>query len=238
MTATDVTQTLVPYMESRTGFYRMLHKMYRWPLTQDELDALDGEQFRQMAEELDEGLMKEGFNDLYRALRRRNTGTRQVLSADFTKVFLGTATYEGFSAQPYASLFVGNAHQLMGSECNAVSKLYRKSAVKLSEGIDLPEDHLAFECEYLAILNVRATDRLREGDSVGAIELLESQLSFIREHVFNWLPRFYALASKLIDTRFYRGVLRITKGFFREEEEAIPVLMDDIEGLPSLRAAI
>lgn len=221
-------EALVPYMESRTEFYKTLHKLYRWPLTQEELDALDGESFKELSEQLGEGLMSLGFNDMYRFLRRRHTGTRQLLSADFTKVFLGTATYEGFCAQPYASLFVGGEHRLMGAERNAVNKIYRSNAVRLSEGIDLPEDHLAFECEFLSIINQRATAALREGDTSRAIELLQLELTFLNEHVLNWIPRFYYLAEKLVDTRFYRGVLRVTKGFLEDEPQAIEEMIKDL----------
>lgn len=225
----DIQETLVPYLESRTGFYEMLHKMYRWPLTADELAALDAETFRELAEGLPGTLMGCGFNDMYRALRHRNSATRQTLAADFTKVFLGVATYEGFSAQPYASLFTGTSQQLMGTERTAVSKIYRENAVRLSEGIDLPEDHLAFECEFLAIVNQRAVTALSEGDDDRAIELLHLQERFVADHVMNWLPRFYALASRLTDTRFYRGVLRVTRDFLAESVEVIPEIIEEIE---------
>lgn len=225
----DIQQTLIPYLESRTGFYEMLHKMYRWPLSDDELAALDADEFEALAQELDAGLMSCGFNDMYRSLRRRNTGTRQTLNADFTKVFLGIATYEGFSAQPYGSLFTGDASQLMGSERNAVNRIYRENAVRLSDGIDLPEDHLAFECEFLAIINQRAVEALRAGSCEQAIALLKLQRAFIVEHVLNWFPRFYALASHLVDTRFYRGVLRVTKGYFDESAEMVAEIIEEIE---------
>lgn len=224
----QIDQVLIPYMEGRTEFYKMLHKLYRWALTQEELDELSADDMRELSEQLDEGLMQCGFNDMYRFLRRRNTGTRQVLATDFTRVFMGMSTYEGFSAQPYASLFVGGAHQLMGAERMAVNRVYRECAVKLDEGIDLPEDHLAFECDFLAIINQRAICALRERDVERAVELLELQERFVREHVLNWLPRFYALSRKLVETRFYRGVLRVTKGFFEDEVRAIPELVEDV----------
>ena len=225
----DINQTLVPYLESRTDFYEMLHKLYRYPLTEEEIEALSADEFKELSEELDDDLMACGFNDLYRALRRRNTGTRQTLSADFTKAFMGIATYEGFSAQPYASLFVDDGAQLMGSERGAARKIYREHAVQLSEGIDLPEDHLAFECEFLAIVNRRATEALAEGRNDDAIELLRVQESFVRERILPWFPRFYALASHLVDTRFYRGVLRITKAYLEEAVEVVPGIIEEIK---------
>ena len=225
----DIQQTLVPYLESRTDFYEMLHKLYRYPLSEEEIDALSADEFRALSEDLGDGIMACGFNDLYRALRRRNTGTRQVLSADFTKVFMGIATYEGFSGQPYASLFTDEGAQLMGSERGAARKIYREHAVQLSEGIDLPEDHLAFECEFLAIVNRRAVEALMDERTDEAIELLRVQENFVRERILPWFPRFYALASHLVDTRFYRGVLRITKGYLEETVEVIPEMIEEIE---------
>lgn len=225
----DDDQALAAYMESRTDFYRMLHKLYKMPLSQKDLDALDAEEFKRLSEQLDDGLMSCGFNDMYRFLRRRNTGTRQVLGADFTKVFMGTATYEGLSAQPYASLFVGESRQLMGSERTLVNLVYRENSVRLSSGIDLPEDHLAFECEFLAIINERAVNALRAEDAPLAVKQLKLQKAFIEKHILNWFPRFYALANKLVDTRFYRGVLRVTKGYFEDEPVAIAEIIEDIE---------
>ena len=225
----DIQQTLVPYLESRTDFYAMLHKLFRYPLSEEELNALSVDEFKVLSKDLDNGLMACGFNDLYRALRRRNTGTRQTLSADFTKVFMGVATYEGFSCQPYASLFTSDENQLMGTERAAVRKIYFEHAVQLSEGIDLPEDHLAFECEFLAIMNRRVVEALVDGQKDEAIALLLVQERFVRERINPWFPRFYALASHMVDTRFYRGVLRITKSYFKETIEVIPEIIEEIE---------
>lgn len=234
----DIQQTIVPYLESRTDFYAMLHKMYRWPLSDEDIAGLDADQFKALADDLGEGLMSCGFNDMYRSLRRRHTGTRQVLAADFTKVFLGIATYEGLSGQPYASLFVGDEPQLMGSERGEVRRIYRENAVKLSEGIDLPEDHLAFECEFLALVNGRAVDALAAGRRDEALGLLRLQDSFVREHVLNWFPRFYALASHLVDTRFYRGVLRVTKGYLEDTAAVIPEIIEEIASADCTMAAV
>ena len=36
----------------------------------------------------------------------------------------------------------------MGTARGKVYNIYKKQALKLAEGIDLPEDHLAFMCEF------------------------------------------------------------------------------------------
>ena len=224
----DLHETILPLMESRTEFYRMLAKLYRWSLTEEDYEALDAETFKALSQEDCGELMASGFNDMYRFLRRRNTGTRQTLAVDYTKVFLGTATYEGLSAQPFASLFTGAGGQLMGAERNAVNAIYRKHCVKLSEGIDLPEDHLAFELEFLSIINERAGAAMESGDLDGAIALLATEKSFVEEHLLNWFGRFFNLANKMLDTRFYKGVLKITKAYLADEPDTIAALIESL----------
>ena len=36
-------------------------------------------------------------------------------------------------------------------------------------------------------------------------------------HILNWYGRFFNLANKMLDTRFYRGVMKIAKAYFADE---------------------
>ena len=50
-----------------------------------------------------------------------------------------------------------------------VYNIYKKQALKLAEGIDLPEDHLAFMCDFMAMLADRAVEA-RAASDMGKIE--------------------------------------------------------------------
>ena len=220
-------------LSSRAAMYRMLAQIYFKPLTQEQIDALAALDLAELASE--EGSpYADGYNDLYRYLRRRNTGTRQELAAAYTSVFYGAQTYEGRAAQPFESLYRYNGGLIMGEASGEVFRTFRQSAVKVKEGLDLPDDHLSFIFEFMAHLCDKALEAVNEGDFDCASKLLESQQAFFEAHVASWFPRFKAIANKLIATRFYRGCLKLTKAFIDEEPES---MREGIEALCELRRA-
>jgi hypothetical protein len=54
----------------------------------------------------DEKFIDEGFNDIVCSLRRRHTGTRQMLATDWTGSFGRAVAFEGGYAVPYASVYL------------------------------------------------------------------------------------------------------------------------------------
>ena len=60
------------------------------------------------------------------------------------------------------------------------------------------------------------------------MEVLEKQRSFLTEHVTSWYADFQALASAIVQTRFYRGVLKLTGAFIDEEPGNIEFLYEEM----------
>ena len=46
----------------------------------------------------------------------------------------------------------------------------------------------------------------------------------------SWFTDFASLASRLLSTRFYRGVLKVTEGFFELDGETVADLLDEVRG--------
>lgn len=226
MTPGDIEEML----SGRASMYRMLAQLYFKPLTQEQIDALAALDLAELASE-EGSSYADGYNDLYRYLRRRNTGTRQELAADYTSVFYGAQTYEGRAAQPFESLYRYDGGLIMGEASGEVFRAFRQSAVKVKDGLDLPDDHLSFIFEFMAHLCDRALEAVDGGDFDRASRILESQRAFFEAHIASWFPRFKALANKLVSTRFYRGCLKLTKAFLDEEPES---MREGIEALSSL----
>lgn len=227
-------EVLVEELRGRSRIYRLLYRLYYWPFSQDELDAIDIDELEELSHCEDAPLMAAGFNDMYRHLRRRHTGTREELNADFTRSFMGGATYKGLACQPYASLFISDKGQIMGEPRNRARATYKRHRVKLADGVDLPEDHLSFECEFMAVLGERAADALEAGRSREAAELLDEQQAFLSQQMLTWTDRFFNLSAELVRSRFYRGVVRMTKGFLDSEAATI---RQQVEAVEELRAA-
>ncbi|MGV8084126.1 MAG: molecular chaperone [Coriobacteriia bacterium] len=222
------TTALIEVLKNRAAFYRTLSSLYFRTLPQEQIDTLAQTDFS--AFDGGEPLLAEGFNDIRRYLRKRNTGTRQELAIDFTCCFLGANAFEGRYAVPYESVFRGETGLMMQEPRNEVYRTYKKAAIKLREGIDLPEDHLSFEFEFLAILCDRAAEQLNAGDIESAIKTLSAQQAFIEDHIVSWFGDLAELARKMLKTRFYRGVLKITEGYLKVDQEAIRDLIAELQG--------
>lgn len=227
---TDMDEIVIA-LGNRSRFYRTLSKLYYSPFSQEELDAIDSADLRDLAKNEGNPSMAEGFNDMYRYLRRRNTGTREDLNADFTRCFMGSATYKGLTCMPYASLFLSSDALLMGTPRKEVHQIYKQQCIKLEEGIDLPEDHLSFECEFMAIVGERSAQELECGKTDKAIEQLLLQKDFLEKHILSWVSRFFNLSVELTRTRFYQGVVKMTKGFLSDEPDTIDFLISELDAL-------
>lgn len=221
-------QEFIELMQARAGMYETLASLY--------FDMLTDEQIRDMAArdysaliDSDNPLIASGFNDIWRYLRKRNTGTRQELAVDFSSCFLGTHAYKGLVAQPYESLFLDPSGTLAGKPRKQVHNFYKSERVALREGYDYPDDHLAFECEFMAIECGRCVKAVEDGDFDEAKRLVGVQQEFMNDHIGRWFRRLHDLSLKFIKTRFYRGVLNVTQGFFDDEPEALDFLARRLE---------
>ena len=217
-------------MEDRSATYRLLARLFFKPLTQEEIDTLASTELAEVAAD-GQGACDDGRNDIARYLRRRNTGTREELACDFTGAFGGTTTVGGRCAMPYESLFRAGEGEalLMGEARGEVYREFKANRARVPEGLDLPEDHLSFMFDYLALLCDRAVGRVREGDAAGARELLDKQAAFLRGHVASWYPDFCEVAAQVVQTRFYRGALKLTAAFVEDEPAEIERLRSALQ---------
>lgn len=217
-------ETIEDMLVARTQFYRMLSGLYFRTITQDEIDAMAARDFTELRAGKEESLSAEGYDDIFRYLRKRNSGTRQDLAEDFTSCFLGTKSFDGKQAMPYESLFRDPSGLLMQGPRNEVYYTFKEASLALKDDLDLPEDHLSFEFEFMAILCDRALAALETGDHGAFEQAMRTQVKFFELHIASWFGDFYAFALPVVRTRFYRGVLKITKAFLDEE----PLVMSEV----------
>ena len=145
-------------LEGRAAFYEMLASLFFRPLTQDQINAMAVQDFSPYQGIND--AFDEGVNHVTRYLRKRHTGTRQELACDFTSAFAGTKTYEGKSAVPYESVFTSEEGLLCQGSYHEVYAVYKRASLYKREGLDCPEDHLSFLCQFMAVMSRRAIDKL------------------------------------------------------------------------------
>jgi len=217
-------------LKGRASAYRMFSRLFLKPLSEEDIEELAAMDFISRALSLeDAGLLAEGFNDMGRGLLKRNSGTRQTLATDYTMCYDGVATVSDEVSVPYASVFLSEKALLYQEPRHKVYELFCAEGIKLKASIDLPEDHLSFELEFLAILSDRALTALEAGDRAEARRNLELSRDFINGHILTWIDLLSERANKLLTSRFYRGVSKATRGYLDLDLETIGDILEDLD---------
>lgn len=214
--------SLVDVLMGRAASYRMFSRIFLSPLRDSDIDDFIARDFISMALEFEDNeLLAEGFNDIGRALKRRSTGTRQQLATDYTMCFDGVEAIDGEVAVPYASVYLGSEALLNQEPRHEVYQIFRAESVKLRSSINLPEDHLSFELDFLSLLSTRAAEALEAGDTAEVLRILDVSQSFIVDNILSWLDLLTERANQVLKTRFYKGALKATKGYLKLDQSVI-----------------
>lgn len=223
-----VTNDMIAALKGRAAFYDMLAAIYFRPLTAEQIDNianLDWSEYDGLND-----LFDDGINDVVRYLRKRHSGTRQELAVDFTAAFAGTSSWKGRYAVPYESVHTSEEGLFFQDAYHEVFQLYKQNHVAKAEGYDFPHDHLSFMCEFLVVLSDRIVAALEVGDDAEALRQVNVSRAFLADHILSWFDTFQDLALLLLETRFYRGILKISKGFFLEDAELLSSIAVELEG--------
>ena len=210
MMETQTCADIASALEGRAAFYDVVAALYYQPLAQEQIDRIAEGGLAAFAGAGE--LMAEGLHDMERALSKRHSGTRQELAVDFTGAFAGTSSWKGRYATPYESVFTSEEGLLFQDSYHEVYRLYRQNSVRKSPGYDFPDDHVANDAEC-ALEHVRLSQHV------------------LHDHILSWFDDFEELALHLVKTRFYRGVLKMSKGFFLFDAEVLADMAEELERL-------
>ncbi len=226
-------------LDDRAASYRMFSRLFLKPLTAEDIEGLSerslesqGGSLADTSEEVSAGveLLSAGFNDMGRGLHRRHTGTQRLLSTDFTMCFDGVSSFEGLVAVPYASIYNGSikgdkAVFFQEPRANDLAA-YRREHIAVDASLHLPEDHLSFEMSFMADLSDKMGEALQRNEVEEALRLVEVSQTFLSDNILSWYGSFYERALSIVQTRFYRGVLKATFGYLLLDQETLGDLRD------------
>lgn len=212
--------------EERIAVYSLVARLFECPLEQCDIDTLAQANLAELP--CDDAAMRHGLEVMGHFLRKRNSGTREALNRDYTSAFYGIQDIGGRYALPYESAFGDSSQLLMGAARRKVFNVYKKQALRLREGVDIPEDHLSYMCEFMGAMARKAADAHERGDSDGVKESLLLQRAFLRAHILSWYEELELLAGQLVEARFYRGVLEFAGAFFKLDDAALTVQLSDM----------
>jgi len=111
-----------------------------------------------------------------------------------------------------------------------VLKIYREEGLDRAEEFNEPEDHVAFELEFMAYLCQKTTEVLKDGDKGSALGYLKKQQEFLEKHLVPWVPAFCNDVQRVARGDFYKAIAKITNGYLGMEQDLIGELVDEIQG--------
>ncbi|MCD8315919.1 MAG: molecular chaperone TorD family protein, partial [Eggerthellaceae bacterium] len=108
---------------------------------------------------------------------------------------------------------------------------YCEEHIQPQSSLQMPEDHVSFEFEFMANLIERQNEALKERDWETVKKYEDTISKFHKEHQLNWIDDLCATIQDTANTRFYRGVGKVTKGFVHLETDVLTDIDDVIDEL-------
>ena len=199
------------YFEASEQTYGFLGQMLFKELTSEAIAELAAQEWP-----CDTGneLLDRGYGQVRRFFRFASSDVRSQLAVEYARVFLAAGVFsrDKMTAVPYESVFTSEEHIVMQESRDDVVRRFAEDGFKVNPDLHEPEDHLAFELEYLAHMNERAFAALEVGALGELAANIERQIAFIDAHLLNWIGDLHAVAAEYAKTTFYTGMLLVAQG--------------------------
>lgn len=143
---------------------------------------------------------------------------RTEAAADFAACLLGMSVNP---VHPYESVYTSDLRLLMQEAYGDVRRFYSSQGFGVDEDIALPDDHVAFELEFMAHLCEREANALESCDAAVLGACIQAQQSFLKDHVLTWVPQLCVDLKRRARTGLYQGLAQATTLFLEEEADAL-----------------
>ncbi|WP_080800852.1 TorD/DmsD family molecular chaperone [Arabiibacter massiliensis] len=217
----ELADNLIDFCENRRRVYALLSRCY-----ERELDAPFAKELAEAALESDDPALAEGFAALKADLAACDDAALEELAVVFNRAFFGMGPRTAQKAFPYESVYTSEGGLMMQDAYSEVLGLYRAAGFAKDPGFTEPEDHLAIELAFMALLCGRAVEALRAGDEAGAERQLRAQASFAREHLLNWVPVFACEMRAAAEGGFYEHLASFTEAYLDADARALAEVVE------------
>ncbi len=210
---------------NRETMYRFLGRIYKVEVDQELLEQMKGMCF---PKECSEPELDQGYRLMERYLRRPGNDPLTDLAVDYAKVFLGAGINNGAAAYPYESVYTSAEKLIMQEARDQVLAEYRAKGLNAAQDLGFPEDHIAFELEFMAFLCQETNTAFAAADSRAVLACLKEEKRFLEHHLSNWVDRFCVDIEKSAETDFYKGMAKITRGYLHLEHSILDGWINEI----------
>ncbi|MCJ7569352.1 MAG: molecular chaperone TorD family protein [Anaerolineales bacterium] len=214
-------------ISERSSMYGFLGRIYRVEADQELLDQMAK---MHLSDEVEVPEISEGYRMLRGFLEHLTESTLIDLAVEYAKIFLGVGLIGDKGAYPYESVYTSPDGLMMQEARDEVLKIYREEGLNKADEFTEPEDHVAFELDFMAYLCDKTIEVLKEGDNDGALGYLKKQMDFLEKHLIPWVPSFCSDVIRMAQGDFYKAIAKITVGYLSMEQDLIGEIIGGIPG--------
>ena len=198
-------------VEARELTYSLLSRLFLEEVSEDFLSRL-----------AEESLPREGELGRYAAeLSGADLAAlRAEAAAEFAALLLNMSADPVF---PYESVYTSAEHLLMQRSRDEVLAAYRAQGFERSGDLNVPEDHVGIELEFMARLCCKEAEALAANDGAGVDAARVAQQDFLRDHLLVWIPQLCDDLEKRAKPGLYRGLAETARQFLVFEREELGV---------------
>jgi TorA maturation chaperone TorD len=154
----------------------------------------------------------------------------EELACNFAMLYLNAAANTDTKhVYPYASVYLSENHLLYQEETEKVIKFYIENKVAQKKDFKEPEDHVAVELNFIALLTDNASKALLNNDKKLALKKLEVTKTFMEQHLLPWIHKFCIDLREAAPDDFYSSIADITLGFIRTDYNSLNDLFELIQ---------
>ncbi len=204
---------LKDYLGLRANLYRVLAAAWYKEPTNAWLARLKSftPVFESMADETGEPALREGARLLKEAPGKID---EDAYAKKFAGIFLvNNAASDVRAVTPHESVYLSGSGLVMQDEWDKVLETFVGEGIGKAEDFKEPEDHIAAEMHFLALLSKQTAEYLNNGDKDGVRKKIETQARFLAEHTDKWVEPLKEHMEKLTDDPLYLAVTYLTAGF-------------------------
>lgn len=132
----------------------------------------------------------------------------QQLAVEYTRLFAGLHRDDALPP-PFESLYRNDT--LMGEINLTVMDSYRQAGYGIIEADAGPQDHIAAELRFVAMLFYKKLEALNQNDSEAVSAIQQHLHHFLKKHLLQWAPQYCQRVRKESTEKFYQCVAMLTK---------------------------
>jgi putative dimethyl sulfoxide reductase chaperone len=163
-----------------------------------------------------------GFSD---SITPRNLKEIQVkLAADYARLFLSIT-----KIPPHPSESVYREGAVMQASRDEVMQIYWHHGVDIDARFTEPEDHIAVEFAFMALLCEKAAEELKKGDVKKAAGHIQTQSDFLEQHLLKWVPKLVEDITAAGKTPFYMSLAVLTGDYLAMDVSICSDLLRELD---------